>query len=202
MDYDSTLSKIEAYASDLLSASLNQLPYHNLGHTRYVVERATEIAHYYQLEPREVFILTAAAWMHDLGYANGQALGHEQRAIDLLHSLKKTLQLPESTVGPISRCILATRLPQHPTNLLDQILCDADLYHLGTEDFITCDANIWAEQQTWLQRPIPPVQWQKSTIDFLESHRYHTMYCQQLLSNRKAQNLEWLKDNWQAQRIE
>jgi len=76
---------------------------------------------------------------------------------------------------------------------LEQILCDADLYHLGTGDFIRCDANILREQQSWLQRPIPPIQWQKSTIDFLECHRYHTLYCQQLLSNRKAQYLEWLK---------
>lgn len=46
MDDYSTLSKIEVYASELLSASLNQLPYHNLAHTRYVVDRTSEIARY------------------------------------------------------------------------------------------------------------------------------------------------------------
>ena len=30
---------------------------------------------------------------------------------------------------------MATKFPRDPKNLLEQIICDADTYHLGTEEF-------------------------------------------------------------------
>ena len=43
--------------------------YHNLGHTQSVVKAATEIANHYQLDEKDFFIVTTAAWFHDAGYS-------------------------------------------------------------------------------------------------------------------------------------
>ena len=32
----------------------------------------------------------------------------------------------------VSSCIQATRMPQSPLSQVEKIMCDADLYHLGT----------------------------------------------------------------------
>ena len=38
-------------------------------------------------------------------------------------------------IDAIASCIMATKLPRNPKNLLEEIICDADTYHLGTKDF-------------------------------------------------------------------
>ena len=52
-------------------------------------------------------------------------------------------------------CILATKLPQMPDGLLQEMLCDADLYHLGTLDFFACD--VLMKKETELTNPEPSV---------------------------------------------
>jgi predicted metal-dependent HD superfamily phosphohydrolase len=40
-----------------------------------------------------------------------------------------------AVIEKVKACILATEMPQKPVGLLQEIICDADLFHLGTEDF-------------------------------------------------------------------
>ena len=53
--------------------------YHNLDHTKHVVERTLEIATYYRLSANERFILLAAAWFHDTGQLFTGPENHEQQ---------------------------------------------------------------------------------------------------------------------------
>jgi hypothetical protein len=39
----------------------------------------------------------------------------------------------------LESCICATKLPQRPKSLLEEIVCDADKYNLGTENFLKSD---------------------------------------------------------------
>ena len=36
-------------------------------------------------------------------------------------------------------------MPAVPSTLVEQIICDADTYHLGTEDFLHLDKLVWQE---------------------------------------------------------
>ena len=38
-------------------------------------------------------------------------------------------------IEKVTSCINATKMPQSPGSLIEQILCDADLAHLGTDEF-------------------------------------------------------------------
>ncbi|MCF0074183.1 HD domain-containing protein [Dyadobacter sp. CY261] len=195
MNYFEILGRIGRYASDLLVTDANEQAYHNIAHTRYVVDRCAEIAHYYQLDTRDSFIVSAAGWFHDLGYVYGQPSGHEKRAVELLHQFGQAWQLDETVLDAVSSCILATILPQKPTNLLESIVCDADLYHLGTTDFLNCDALMRQEVQHRLGQQIPAREWIEATTKLLLSHEYHTLYCQQKLSRQKRRNLQKLQES-------
>ena len=92
----------------------------------------------------------------------------------------------------IKNCILATRIPQRPTNLLEEIVCDADLYHFGTDDFPFQDQLMRREAEALNRVHIDQHEWHKGTIMLLENHHYHTAYCKELLNNKKKQNLEKL----------
>ena len=52
---------------------------------------------------------------------------------------------PPAEINRVTGCIAATKMPQKPTTLLEEILCDADLAHLAEPDFgswrINCDRN-------------------------------------------------------------
>lgn len=46
------------------------------------------------------------------------------------------LSCNRSVIDEIAFCIIATRMPAMPTSLKQEVLCDADTYHLGTNEFL------------------------------------------------------------------
>jgi predicted metal-dependent HD superfamily phosphohydrolase len=77
------LNNAANYATGLLKNKLSEnYRYHNLLHTREVVDAVTEISKGMDLYADEKNILTIAAWFHDLGYV-WQQDGHEFIAAEL-----------------------------------------------------------------------------------------------------------------------
>jgi predicted metal-dependent HD superfamily phosphohydrolase len=163
--------------------------YHNLSHTESVVANVTRLARYYKLDPRDTFIVTTAAWFHDTGYFNGDPLDHEKRSTVLAGQLLKSLQVEEDIVSAVQNCILATQMPQSPSNLIERIVCDADLYHFGTDQFPERNRLMRKETEWRLGKKISKADWRKSTIMFMQGHQFQTDYGRNLLQQKKNQNL-------------
>jgi predicted metal-dependent HD superfamily phosphohydrolase len=194
MDYKLTLTKVEQYARDSFDhTNLNSLLYHNLRHTESVASYAKQIAHHYQLSERDYFVVVAAAWLHDLGYTLERA-NHEAEGAGAAGIFLANLGLPAIDIDSIKGCILATKLPQDPHNLLEEIVCDADLYHLGTSHFGDLSKTMRKEVEEATNKKISKDEWRIKTINFLESHTYHTDYAKLLLNDQKQKNLEELKE--------
>lgn len=169
----------------------NQTPvllYHNLGHTEFVVQKSGEIASNYSLHDEEQFILSAAAWFHDTGHLFGPTKGHEERSVTIMTDYLGTKNVDEKITGAIAGCILATKIPQQPENLLEKILCDADTFNLGTKEFIYTDSMLKKESE--LRHDIPAKGWDRSTLEMLIRHRYFIPSCQALLNKGKLENIE------------
>src|SRR3990170_4083582 len=96
--------------------------YHNLSHTEAVVSNAAKIARHYQLGEKDTFIVTTAAWFHDAGYFTGDPFDHETRGADAAAEFLKTKGIDDEIIEAVRSCILATRMPQSPKNLLEQIV--------------------------------------------------------------------------------
>ena len=77
--------------------------------------------------------------------------------------------------------------------LNEKIVCDADLFNLGTGYFQEKNKLLRKEMEALGNTKIDRITWRASTINLLENHRYHTDYCQLLLNKTKAQNLEKIK---------
>ena len=85
--------------------------------------------------------------------------------------------------------ILATRIPQSPVNILDKILCDADLDYLGREDFYEIGARLLEELKA--QGVVETErEWNLVQKTFLESHRYHTPFSKENREGRKLQHIQ------------
>jgi hypothetical protein len=80
-----------------------------------------------------------------------------------------------------------------PANLLEEIVCDADLFHFGTDEFGERNKLLRKEVEALQHKKISKEEWRTGTIRLLESHHFHTDYCQLLLNEKKQEHLDKLK---------
>jgi predicted metal-dependent HD superfamily phosphohydrolase len=167
--------------------------YHNLEHTEQVVRAAEEMADYYQLQPEDRNAVIIAAWFHDTGFVNGESKGHEGISVELATEFLKKNHADSSLIEKVARSIEATRMPQSPGPLIEQILCDADLFHLGTNDFKARNEELRQELSEVSKEEISKKKWRKMNITFMENHKYFTDYGKRKLQKSKQEHIDELK---------
>ncbi|MEO5602374.1 MAG: hypothetical protein ABIR06_15745 [Cyclobacteriaceae bacterium] len=116
-----------------------------------------------------------AAWLHDVGYIAGDT-NHEQKAADQSKDLLLSWGASHRKIMEVSEAILATKIPQQPKSLIGKVLCDADLFHLSTEECIAQSDKLREEWEAVGQKSMSDEEWLKNNLSFLENHRYHTPY--------------------------
>jgi predicted metal-dependent HD superfamily phosphohydrolase len=195
MDHSDVYKKIESHVTGLFEKEKGKgLFYHNLEHTKQVVARTKEIAAHYNVSEKEMLILYAAAWFHDTGYLSAPALEHEEKSAAIMRSYFQGRFDDQEIISAAAECIMATKPPQQPQNLLEQIICDADTYHLGTKSFKESNKLIRKERSVTKDVVMTKKEWIQATINFMENHRFHTSYCQDLLESKKQENIQKLKE--------
>lgn len=194
MNYQHIAEQVKQYVTSYFYANcVPQLLYHNIHHTEAVVASASQVANHYQLDEHEFFVVIAAAWFHDMGYCNAaEAAMHEQKSADLGAAFLREKGVDEATIIAIKNCILATKMPQSPITLPEKIVCDADLFHLGTDDFSKHNKQLRKEYEATRNIPVSKEEWRGGAIQLLQSHHYHTDYCRDLLNQKKQENLDKL----------
>lgn len=193
MDYSAAERQVREYLGTFFGQhNDDRFVYHNREHTERVVAAAREIGAYYQLSERDLFVVTTAAWFHDIGYFLEPG-NHEQRGSDEAARFLESISADKDVIDDVRGCILATQMPQKPQGLLQQIVCDADLFHLGTSHFSERNKLMRRECEALKKCPEDKNSWRKGTIRLLESHQYHTDYARNLLTKRKMENLDKLK---------
>lgn len=193
MDSNIIYKKVENYVIGLYEKNNNpNLLYHNLRHTKGVVNRTKEIAGHYDLNERDVLIVYVAAWFHDIGYLFTEPSMHEERSAEMMRDFMEEYNQDEATIDEIEACILATKPQRQPINLLQEILKDADTYHLGTKEFKEMNKLVMEELK--LTHPgFDKEQSLNNAISLLSTHTFYTSYSRQLLNDYKNKNLNKLK---------
>ncbi len=195
MDYTNIFQKAESFVTGLFEKNHHDsLLFHNLDHTKDVVARAREIASNDELSEKDQAILFIAAWFHDTGHLFVEPAMHEIKSIEIMKTFLNGLSVSEDdeVLAAAEKCILATRIPSNPKTLVEQILCDADTYHIGTVEFKKTDKLLKKE---YIKRKLisPQANWTKRSLEFMEAHRFFTLYCQGLLEEGKQRNMERLR---------
>jgi predicted metal-dependent HD superfamily phosphohydrolase len=175
------------------------LVYHNLEHTRQVVAAAEQISAHYRLEDTDLLVVYVAAWFHDLGYLLGEPKTHEEKGAELAQGFLNIQQVPLNIQQQVTACIMSTKMPQHPQNLLEQIVCDADLFNLGTKDFKNRTKLLHQEMELTSGKEIPGAIWTEGSLRLLEEQHYHTAYCRTLLQQQIEENISRLKEKLEKQ---
>jgi uncharacterized protein len=187
--FDQLYIKIVA---DLESKLPDWLTYHDVNHTKRVLEKAILIGEYEKITKNELRLLKIAALYHDVGYTtdpkNHETEGCKFAKVDLLK-----LGFSKLEIEQICGIIMATKLPQSPNSHVEGILADADLEYLGTDEFDLISEKLYTEIRH--SRPDLTVNdWYLLQIDFITKHTYHTDYCRKNREEKKQKNLQKIKE--------
>lgn len=182
------LVKVQEYAEGILTNLPCEFTYHNLDHTKHVVAKAEEIGLASGLNEKALENVIIAAWLHDLGHQGG-CQQHEDRSKTMGKTLLEGLEVPEKRIDKILGCIDATKMPQNPRNQKEMVLCDADLSHLSSPDFLQRSEQLHTEVGTLIIK-MSEKKWWKSTVELMQRHHYFTEYAQQNFEPIKQLNLQ------------
>lgn len=193
MDYNQIYRKVENHVVGLFEKTFNpNLLYHNLEHTKTTVSRTKEIAGHYDMDERNMLILYIASWFHDTGYLFTEPAFHEEKGCELMRRYMSEHSRDETLVNEIEECIMATKPGRLPSNLCEEILKDADTYHLGTKDFKIINKLVLAENRI-TDPAFDKKEANRKVLKLLETHQYFTSYCKELLTDGKRKNISKLK---------
>ena len=173
------------YLKDKLSPAHT---FHTFGHASDVVSAAIDIAQGSGLSPDEVEIIELAAWFHDVGYAENKN-NHEEHSWNVAEQFLTEHNYPEDKREQVKACIMATRLNHEPQNLMESVMADADLAHLGEENHDTKSELLRQELKVVCDIDYTDVKWLEEDIAFLLRHSYSTVYAQRKYHNQKVANL-------------
>ncbi len=190
--YNALLIDTETYVNGLFKQhNQSNLVFHNLEHTESVVERVHEIASHYQLPDKELIELSIAAWFHDTGHLMVDPAGHEEKSVQLMDEFMRNRTSDEEVINNIAKLIRITKFPPSPQSLPEMIICDADTYHFGLDDFK--QTNKAMKKELILRNMNTMVlDWERNSLQLLEKHQFYTAYCMDLLQKGKEKNIRRL----------
>ncbi len=164
------------------------LHYHNVKHTVDVVTEVELIGWAEGCSDEEILMLKTAALFHDAGHITDYD-NHELHGASLAREMLPEFSYSESQINTICDIIMATRLPPKPKNLLEEIICDADLDYLGRSDFIPVSNTLYDELKA--QNKIGSLnEWNKLQVKFISNHQYFTNTARSLREVNKQKQIE------------
>ena len=187
------LATVEEHITQFFQERIDKkYTYHDLTHTQDVVIACRKIGLTYGLPLEDLELLQIAAWFHDTGYTEGPD-GHEERSIQYAHAFLSNFGYASKQLDVIDGCIRATKLPQQPIGLLQQIIADADMSHLGEKSYWMRTARVRQELVITQQKLMNEDEWVTFELAFMMGHHYHTDIAKELYEKRKFKHIVQLR---------
>ncbi|MFQ5794484.1 MAG: HD domain-containing protein [Candidatus Bipolaricaulia bacterium] len=169
------------------------LHYHDKQHTIDVYTSAKQYAQLEKIPSHETMLLLTAALFHDIGYIrqyeDNEPIGAKIASV----TLSQYNGYSQQDIEAITRIILATQMPQNPQTHLQRILCDADLDHLGRDDFLEKGDLLRKEWEISRGIRYEGDEWYKIQLEFLKNHIFFTESARKLRDTGKLSNIERLE---------
>lgn len=162
--------------------------YHSISHTQNVVEAVKTLIKEEGVTDVDTQCVLVAAWFHDIGYTEG-GQNHEEASVKQVVPFLEDHKVSQEQIDKIIGCIKATQMPQNPQNIIEKIICDADLYHVATSSFEGDSKLLRAEWELLENRTLSDIDWYQCNSDFLKNHKFYTDFAYRNWSAMKSVNL-------------
>lgn len=194
MSKNTLIHKARAHVEALLKGAKPEwVKYHNLDHAKAVAKASKTIGTACRLSAEELEGVILAAWFHDAGYVEAIE-GHEEKSVEIATAFLREQAYPPKRIAKVAGCIRATKMPQNPRNLMEQVLCDGDISHLASKDFLEVSELIRLEIEHRMGRKLSEAEWLTMNTVFVAGHQFHTDYARSKYAPQHAANLAALKE--------
>ncbi len=189
MNYEGAKSFILKRLRKELSTKLS---YHGVHHTLDVLRIAEQLCFMEKVSPYETVLVKTAALYHDAGFIRSN-VEHESHSCDIVREYLPGFNYKPEEIERITSMIMATKIPQSPSNFLEEILCDADLDYLGRNDFYTIGNKLFDELKAYNVLDNEE-SWNRLQLKFLSAHQFFTLSSQTQRKQKKLQHLQEIKE--------
>jgi class 3 adenylate cyclase len=166
--------------------------YHNVKHTVDVVTEVELIGWAEGCSDEEILLLKTAGLFHDVGHVIAYD-NHEFHGTQIAREMLPQFNYTNEQIDKICSLIMSTKLPPKPTNLLENIMCDADLDYLGRSDFIPVSNTLYEELKA--QNKMGSLNdWNKIQVKFISGHQYFTKTARGLREVNKKLQIERIQE--------
>jgi uncharacterized protein len=152
-----------------------------------VAPAAARLARLAGVRGQERLLLVTAAYYHDIGFVHTRD-GHEAASALIAAEALPSFGYTPAQIEVIRGMIMATKLPQSPRTLLEQLLADADLDALGRKDFFARNQALRDELAAYGAH-FCNLEWYREQIAFLSAHHYWTDAARLVRGAQKQRNL-------------
>ncbi|HRE42130.1 MAG TPA: DUF5706 domain-containing protein [Ignavibacteria bacterium] len=161
--------------------------YHNYLHTTKVTEAAQKIGKKSGLNETELELITLASLFHDTGYIVNK-IGHEEKSAEFAEEFLTSKNYPTEKIKKVKELILATAISVVPKNLMEEVIRDADLSHLGNKDYKEFNELLRIELEKTTGEKISEIDWLNKNNDFFSKHKFYTLYAKSEFDEIKTDN--------------
>jgi uncharacterized membrane-anchored protein YitT (DUF2179 family)/predicted metal-dependent HD superfamily phosphohydrolase len=190
--------QLEKLQKDILEKLHNELPhslsYHSAHHTEEVIKHAIELGRDENLSEEEMVLLQTAAVLHDTGFIEGNT-DHETGSCKLARQILPAYSYTQKQIDAVCDLIMTTKLPQSPYDKTSAVLCDADLYYLGTNNYQLYSNRLFREMKHY-SPDFTAEKWRQVEENFLDKHDYFTASAKNKLNAVKKVNIKKVKSGY------
>lgn len=188
------LQKAESFVTEIYENKMSkELFFHNLKHVKRTVNAVNQLATHSELAAHEIELLNLAAWFHDVGFIQVYK-GHEKTSMKMAKDYLQDSNYPSDKMEKVLGCIQATKITIEPNNLLEKIIQDADIIHLGKKSFFKRNRELKKEMEVVLGQKYNKKEWIEADIKFFQDHPFHTEYARSKYDRQRFINLAVLQE--------
>ncbi len=185
-----TLEAVIAYVTRLLKEDLtDEYKFHSYAHTFEVADLCEKMGLYYHLPDEDFENLLISAWFHDTGYTCCYN-GHEVTGAEIAEKFLASRDFDPKRIEVVKGLIMSTKIEAKPADLLQEILRDADIQHVGKKNFFVKGQLLREEWQSILGHTFNDLEWELTQYKFLTGSQFLTQYTKEEFTSRKKKNID------------
>lgn len=199
--FESKFSAITEYVERSIFPRLPQhLYYHNLSHTMNdVLPASIRLAEMEAVTGDDLFLLEVAVLFHDTGFIE-QYSGNEIIGAEIAGKVLQKFDFTNDQISRIKKLIMATQVKIQDKkyfqmageDILEKIICDADLDNLGRDDYFE-KRDLIRTEMAHFGKSVNDKDWIEYQFLLLETHEYLTESAKKLRADGQMKNLAKLK---------
>jgi class 3 adenylate cyclase len=173
------LGDLEDYVESMMTDTSSNLFFHNFKHTMDVYQQVEVLAHSENVKDEDLLLMKTAALLHDIGYAISYDNDMNTLCEDIARETLPLFQYQPQQIDRVCQLMKATHCESVPSEILEEIMHDANQMYFGRSDYFTRMMSLFREQEEH-HVPLNKTEWFHSQINRLSNHRFYTKVARKL----------------------